>query len=262
MPELPDVEVFKGYVDAKALHQRIHDVEVSANGMLRSVSAKAVKSRLKGRQLASTRRHGKHLFIRVTGDGWLRLHFGMTGGLKYFKNAADAPDHTRLRLDFVNGYHLAYTDVRKFGQIGLVDDVDSFVESQSLGPDALAVDINTFRAVLRKYHGALKPRLLEQTAIAGIGNIYADEMLFAAGIHPLTRMENLDDYALRGLHGAMQQILRQAIDARGESHRFPSSFLLRQRQVEGKCPRCGTKLKRITVGGRTTYYCSNDQKRK
>jgi formamidopyrimidine-DNA glycosylase len=261
MPELPDVEVFKQYLDAAALHQRIHDVKVSADGMLRGTSANAIKSRLKGRKLVSTRRHGKHLFVQVTADGWLRLHFGMTGDVKYFKNEADAPGHTRLRLDFSNGYHLAYTDIRKFGHIGLVDDVDSFVKSQSLGPDALAVGMDIFRAALEKYRGAIKPRLMDQSVIAGIGNLYADEMLFAAGIHPLTPTQNLADGELRDLHRAMQRVLRQAIDAHVESRRYPRSFLLRQRRLDGKCPRCGRELVRITVGGRTTYYCPTDQKR-
>jgi formamidopyrimidine-DNA glycosylase len=249
-------------VDEAALDQRIRDVEVSADGMLRGISANAVKSRLKGHELAATRRHGKHLFVRVTGDGWLRLHFGMTGDLKYFKKEADAPDHTRLRLDFSNGYHLAYTDIRKFGQIGMVDDVDSFVKSQSLGPDALAIDVDTFRAAFQKYRGAIKPKLMDQSVIAGIGNLYADEILFAVGIHPRTSTENLDDHELRGLHRATQRVLKQAIDAHVELRKFPRSFLLHQRQLDGTCPRCGEKLRRITVGGRTTYYCPNDQKRK
>jgi formamidopyrimidine-DNA glycosylase len=103
---------------------------------------------------------------------------------------------------------------------------------------------------------------MDQSVIAGIGNIYADEMLFAAGIHPLTPMENLGSDELRDLHRAMQKILRQAIDAHVESQRFPRCFLLHRRRLDGKCPRCGRNLNRITVGGRTTYYCPNDQKQK
>jgi formamidopyrimidine-DNA glycosylase len=262
MPELPDVQVFKEYLDSTALHQRIRDVDVSADGMLENVSTRTVKSRLKGHELASTRRHGKNLFVRVTDDGWLRLHFGMTGELKYFKDDEETPEHVRIRLDFSNGYHLAYVNVRKFGEIGMVDDVGSYVDEQGLGPDALDLDLDGFRATLKGRRGAIKSTLMNQDVIAGIGNVYADEMLFAAGVDPRARTEKLGEDTLRDLHRAMGKVLRRAIGARVDVEKFPRSFLLPQRGAGGQCPRCGNELKRTKVSGRTTYYCPRDQKRR
>lgn len=261
MPELPDVQVFKELLDATSLHQRIRDVGVSADGMLKGVSSRTLKGKLKGHELRSTRRHGKNLFVRVTADGWLRLHFGMTGELQYFKKD-EVPEHARLRLDFTNGYHLVYVNTRKFGEIGMVDDVDSFVEEKDLGPDALGLDLASFRDALEGRRGAIKSTLMNQNVIAGIGNVYADEMLFAARIDPEARTEKLGDDTIRNLHHAMQRVLKKAIGARVELDRFPRSFLLPQRGEDGKCPRCGRKLQQTKVSGRTTYHCPHDQKRK
>jgi formamidopyrimidine-DNA glycosylase len=190
MPELPDVQVFREYLDATALHQRIDDVTVSGAGeLLHDVSARTLRDRLKGRSLAGTRRRGKHLFAKLSGNGWLRLHFGMTGELAYFKRRREAPDHVRLRLDFANGYHLAYRNVRKLGEIGLVDDVVEFVEAEGLGPDALdpELDLGAFREALGKRRGSVKGALMNQEVVAGIGNVYADEILLAAGGRPPAR---------------------------------------------------------------------------
>lgn len=262
MPELPDVQVFKKYVDATALHHRIRDVTVSADGLLDGVSARTVRSRLEGHELAETRRHGKHLFVRVTANGWLRLHFGMTGELAYFKEEADLPAHARLWLEFTNGYHLAYANVRKFGEIGLVDDVDAFVEAEGLGPDALGLDRGAFREALAGRRGAIKGTLMNQAVLAGLGNVYTDETCFAAGLDPRSRTEKLDDATIGHLHHAMRKVLAQAIDARVEMDRFPRSFLLPSRATDGACPRCGKALRRAKISGRTTYYCPHDQERK
>lgn len=260
MPELPDVEVFKQYLDATSLHRRIRRVDVSAPRMLRGVSSDEIEAALTGHELAETRRHGKHLFARITGDGWLRLHFGMTGDLAYSKHDA-TPLHTRLRLDFTNGYHLAFTDMRMFGAIGLVDDVDAFIASEHLGPDALELDRAGFRDVLAGHRGAIKSTLMDQHVLAGLGNVYTDEALFAAHVDPRAHTECLDDEMVRDLHRAIRSVLGRAIDARVELERFPRSFLLPHRGRDETCPRCGDALRRVRIGGRTTYYCPRDQPR-
>jgi formamidopyrimidine-DNA glycosylase len=254
------VQVFKEYLDSTALHQRIRDVDMSAEGMLKDTSARSIKSRLKGHELRSTRRHGKHLFVSVAGGGWLRLHFGMSGDLKYFKDDEQRPKHERLRLDFSNGCHLSYIDVRKFGEIGWVDDVEAFVTKRGLGPDALALDLNGFRDALLGRRGAIKNALMDQSVVAGIGNIYADEILFAARIDPTAPTESLGEKRIRDLHRVIRRVLEQAIRAHVDAERSPRSFLLSERFDGGECPRCGRKLQRIKIGGRTTYYCSHDQK--
>src|SRR5216683_7496785 len=180
MPELPDVETFKRYLDATSLHQRISSVDVRSAYVLKGVSAHELARRLKGRSFESSRRHGKHLFVRADGDVWLRLHFGMTGSLQYFKHEKQAPTHVRVLFVFANNYRLAFDDQRKFGQIGLIGEVDEFLKKRALGPDALDVDLAKFRKMMAKHRGAVKSILMNQRLIAGIGNIYADEILFRA----------------------------------------------------------------------------------
>ena len=141
MPELPDVEMFKRYLDATSLHQRIDDVDVRNAYILKNVTARELARGLKGRRFESTRRHGKHLFVRADRKLWLRLHFGMTGSLEYFKDDRQAPRHTRVLFVFANNHRLAFDDQRQFGQIGLLEDVDEFLKKRALGADALDIDL-------------------------------------------------------------------------------------------------------------------------
>src|SRR6266516_1733518 len=248
MPELPDVETFKRYLDATSLYQRIADVEVRSAYVLKGISGKELARRLKGRRFESTRRHGKHLFARTDGNIWLRLHFGMTGSLRYFKGENKAPRHTRMLFVFVKDYRLAFDDQRKFGEIGLIQDVDEFRKKRALGPDALDVDLTKFKKLLGKHRDAVKAILMNQRLIAGIGNIYADEILFHARIHPATQVTRLGDKALAKLFRAMRYVLEKAIKARADVDQIPKSWLLPHRHKGGKCPRCGRKLRSSKIG--------------
>ena len=259
MPELPDVETFKRYLDATSLHQRITDVNVLSPDLLKDVSAPELTHQLKGRRFESSKRHGKHLFVRIDEELWLRLHFGMTGSLRYFKNEEKAPRHLRVVFAFEKDYQLAFDDQRKFGEIGLVKNVDEFLEARRLGPDALDVDLEEFKDILRKHHASVKSILMNQKLIAGIGNIYADEILFHARIHPATQVSVLNNKAVATLFHSVQYILNKAIDAKAVAERMPKSWLLAHRGRGEKCPRCGRKLKSATIGGRTAWFCARCQ---
>ncbi len=261
MPELPDVEIFKRYLDATSLHQRIDDVDVRNAYILKETSARELARGLKGRRFESSRRHGKHLFVRADGKLWLRLHFGMTGSLQYFKNDEQAPRHARVVFVFANSHRLAFDDQRQFGQIGLLRDVDEFLKKRALGPDALNIDLGKFRKILGKRRGAVKSILMNQQLIAGIGNIYADEILFRARMHPATEISRLADEALRKLFRATHYILRKAIAAKADVNQMPRSWLLPHRGKRGKCPPCGSKLRSAKIGGRTAWFCPHCQKR-
>jgi len=260
MPELPDVETFKRYLDATSLHQRIIGVDVRSAYVLKGVSGRELARRLKGRRFVSSRRHGKHLFVRSNGDLWLRLHFGMTGSLKYFANEERAPRHTRVLFVFANAHRLAFEDQRKFGEIGLIEDVNEYLKKRALGPDALDVDLKEFKDILIKHRGAVKTILLNQKLIAGIGNIYADEILFRARIHPATQASALKQKTVTKLFRAARDILKRAIEAKADMDRMPKSWLLPHRGKGGKCPPCGRELKSATIGGRTAWFCSHCQK--
>src|SRR6266480_6826659 len=261
MPELPDVEIFKRYLNATSLHQRIANVDVRSAYVLKGVSVRELERRLKRRRFESSRRHGKHLFVRTDGDFWLRLHFGMTGSLRYFKHEQRTPRHTRVLFVFANGHRLAVEDQRKFGEVGLLKDVDEFLKKRALGRDALDISLPQFKEIFGKHRGAVKTILLNQKLIAGIGNIYADEILFRARIHPATQVSALKEKTVAKLFRAARDILKKAIDAKADADLMPKSWLLARRGKGRKCPRCRHELKSATIGGRTAWFCAQCQKR-
>src|SRR5262245_57273478 len=211
MPELPEVETFKRYLDSTSLRQRITTVEVQDAYVLKRISARALARRLKGRRLENSHRHGKHLFVRTGSELWLRLHFGMTGSLEYIRHDEPAPKSARVIFHFANHSRLVFNDQRKFGEIELVEGVDEFLQTRGLGPDALDVSLSQFKRVLGKHRGAVKAILLNQELIAGIGNLYADEIVFRARMHPATHAASLNDKNLRQLLRATHDVLEKAI---------------------------------------------------
>ena len=264
MPELPDVEIFKQYLDATALHKDIETVDLRAQDMLKGVSERKLKQRLKNSSLRSSRRHGKFLFAQAGDNGWLLLHFGMTGALKYFKNPEKDTDHDRLSLGFSNGYHLAFDCRRKLGEIGWVDDPRTFIQERAMGPDAMDSDLDpdTFKKILGRSRGAVKGALMNQRMIAGIGNVYADEILFQAGIHPKIKVNQLETERLERLFRVMrEQVLPTAIECRADPSEFPDDFIVPHRQKDGRCPKCGHQLQQVKVSGRTSYACPDCQSR-
>jgi formamidopyrimidine-DNA glycosylase len=260
MPELPDVENFRRYLNATSLHQRIISVDVRDAYVLKGVTAHELARRLKRRRFESSCRHGKHLFVRVDGGLWLQLHFGMTGSLQYFKHEEQAPKHTRVLFVFANAHRLAFEDQRKFGEVGLLNDVDEFLNKRELGPDALDISLPQFKEIFGKHRGAVKTILLNQKLIAGIGNLYADEVLFRARIHAATQVSALKEKRVAKVFRTTRDILKKAIEAKANVDLMPKSWLLPHRGKGGKCPRCGRKLKSATIGGRTAWFCAYCQK--
>ena len=217
---------------------------------------------LVGRQFTSVHRHGKHLFARA-GDVWLRLHFGMSGDLSYVGPASDGPigvkpdphpgRFARVVFEFDDGGHLAFQDLRLFGVVDLVDDPDVFIRERGLGPDPLMLGLRGFRARVARRRGAIKALLLSQNVIAGVGNLYADETLFRAGIHPRRGADQLSAEEVKAIFNSMRRVLREAISER-------EIFLVNHRQDGERCPRCGGTMQRTVVGGRTTYFCARHQR--
>jgi formamidopyrimidine-DNA glycosylase len=262
MPELPEVETFKRYLDSTSLHRRISGVEIRDAYILKRVSARGLATRLKGRRFESSHRHGKHLFVRAGDELWLRLHFGMTGSLEYCKHHETPPKTARVIFRFAANSGLAFDDQRKFGEIELIDDVDEFLETRGLGPDALEISLSQFTAVLGTHRGAVKAILLNQRLIAGIGNLYADEILFRAGMHPATDAARLSDKNVARLFRATGHVLEKAVVLKTDFNRLPKSWLLTHRGKRGRCPRCNRPLKSATIGGRTSWFCAHCQKRR
>lgn len=266
MPELPDVENFRRYLRRHALHAKVEGVEVRDRRALDEVSARTLHEAAKGKELASTRRHGKHLFVQLdAGERWLHFHFGMTGSLAYFADDEDDPEHDRIRFDLFGGKHLAFVDQRLFGHVGLVDDPDAYIEEAELGPDALsaAFDRDALRKALQGKK-SLKAALMDQSAIAGIGNVYADEILYAAKLDPRRSPDQLEDREVTRLHRAIDRVLHEAI-SRGAGtedilDRVPRTWLLPHRKKGEPCPRCGGKIQTYESSGRRGYFCPSCQR--
>lgn len=263
MPELPEVENFRKYFDRTSLNKKIEKIEVPSGRILKGVSVRSLQRQLKDEKFKSTYRHAKYLFAHTENDKILVLHFGMTGSLNYFKDESERPEHTRLQIDFDNGYHLAFDDQRKFGKIYLIENEDKFIERKKLGPDPLADKINLtkFRELLNDKRGSIKSTLMNQKIISGIGNIYSDEILFNAGIHPASKIEKLNDGQIKKLYYMMQEVLNKSIDVNGDNKKLPKMNLLTNRKTGAGCPRCSGKIKRQIINGRSSYFCDKHQKK-
>lgn len=259
MPELPDVEVYRRYIDATSLHRRVARVFLREQ-LVVDTNPQTIRRHLEGAELSTTRRHGKHLFMAAN-DGWLHLHFGMTGYLDA-TSGGKPPKHTELRIDFDDGCRLAYVNERKFGSIMWVERPEQFIAERGLGPDPYADDMTTgeFDESLGHRSGSIKARLMNQSVIAGLGNVYTDEILFQAGMHPVSDISSLGEADRRRLHDVMMHVLDEAIDRHADVDRMPDTWLLPHRQPGAPCLRDGGTVERIEVSGRVTYVCADHQR--
>lgn len=261
MPELPDVETFRRYLDATSLHQKIEGVEVRDKAVLKKISGRKFSSRLRGRKFDSSDRRGKYIFVKLDRDGCLMLHFGMTGYLKYYKNGDKEPPHTRIIFRFSNGYRLAYDCQRKLGRVRIADDMESIAEEKKLGIDAMdpELDLSAFLEIMKKRRGMIKTALMNQSAIAGIGNIYADEILFQSGVHPEREIGDISGEEMKRIYRVMRRVLRTATDRKADPDNFPRTYIIPRREEGRSCPRCGGTVEKIKVNGRGTYLCPQCQ---
>lgn len=261
MPELPDVEVFRRYFNSTALHQKIERVEVRKEKMLSGVSPDRFRHEPVGKEFLETARHGKHLFARLDSHLWVMLHFGMTGKLQYYKNPDEEPAHARVLFHFDNGYQLAYDNMRMLGKVSLVEDYDQYIRENGLGPDALSLEYNDFANLLSQKRGMIKSAFMDQSFIAGLGNIYVDEILFHCDIHPKSQVSDLSDDLRQKLFDTMNQVLETAIDRQVNVEQFPDDYLLGHREPDAECPKCGGTIQKIKVSSRSTYFCEQHQKK-
>ena len=265
MPELPDVEIFKRVLARSALRKTIERVVVNDKRILGKLAAQTFISRLQGAKLVAARRYGKHLLASIDRGGWLTLHFGMTGALHFVPKPDQEPPFTRVRLDFANDGSLAYTNKRMIGRVGLIENAADFIADEKLGPDALdpRLDLSAFKTAVLGSKRDVKSVLMDQQIIAGIGNIYSDEILFQARINPAARIDKLTPNQLKQLFLNMREVLKTAIAHGAGSEQFtermPKGALLPERKKGGHCPRCRSPLKVFKVGGRTAYCCPQCQ---
>lgn len=267
MPELPDVEGFRRLA-ATWVGRVVRRVVVSDPGLLHGVSSGSLQKRLKGARVTRVSRHGKHLFIDLAPAGCLAMHFGTNGSLRRVTAGDPDPPYARLGLVFAEGDGMAYVNPRRIGNVQLAKDAETFVADARLGPDALdrRFDLQALRQLVAAKKRDIKSVLMDQKLVAGIGNIYSDEILFQAGIYPDTKADTLDRAQIERLDAALKDVLKTAVDkgagAETGAERLPANFLLRERHSGGHCPRCGGAVATLVRSGRTSYYCPRCQRRR
>jgi formamidopyrimidine-DNA glycosylase len=256
MPELPDVEGFREVLASCAQGKRIKRVEVNDAGVLHGVSAGRLSRDLEGRRFREPERHGKWLLARTDGPTVL-LHFGMTGQLVCCGETD--PPHPHDRVVFTVGRdHLSYRDQRKLQGLWLADDDDVARILEDQGPDALSVDRAEFDELLSRRRSRIKSALTDQSVLAGLGNLLADEILWRARLHPERRADELTDDERSRLHTEMRRTLRSSVRA-GRVPTRKSWLTGRRDDPNPRCPRCDGPLSRKRVGGRGTVWCPRCQ---
>ena len=266
MPELPEVETMVSGLRQSLLGQRVRRVRVFCDRLLGQTSPAALR-RVEGGRVIGLSRKGKFLLFHLSNGSMLVFHLRMTGKLVLVPSAKSLSSRDRLRLDFAAwDWALNFEDTRRFGSLDILDGLDGDAGLLGeLGPDALLVDLADFRKLLAGSRRPVKALLLDQRVIAGLGNIYVDESLHRAGVHPRTPATDLSSDQTRRLHGTMRRVLRKAIACRGSSvsdyrdaHNLPGSYqkhhLVYQRSGE-PCTTCGATIQYIRVGGRGTHVC-------
>ncbi len=277
MPELPEVETVARDLRGLVLNAEIAGATSLWHGTLRTHAPEAIGAALAGRRIESVGRRGKQLVIGLSGDAVMTIHLKMTGQLFVVPRATSLDPHVRLVIAFRDGRDLRFRDIRKFGKIGLyavdretgepVREPGGAAVFAGTGPEPLddAFTLREFRKRLRARRGRLKPLLLDQSFVAGIGNIYADEALWASRLHPLRAASSLHPADERRLYVEFRRILVEAIVRRGSSvddYTAPDGdgsmqehLLVYQRAGE-PCARCGRPIRRVVIGARATHFCS------
>lgn len=258
MPELPDVEGYRRFFADHAAGRRIRRVVTTDPGILRGTSAREVDRALRGERFEAPERHGKWLIAWTSGPAAL-LHFGMTGDLGWGEDPDGRHRHDRVIFELEGG-ELRYRNMRKLGGLWLapgLEDVRAVLGP--LGPDALDVDLRAFRRILGPRRGRVKAVLMDQTALAGVGNLIADEALWRARIHPARPATDLDDDEVRRLHAGLRGVLRTSVQRFDHVPALRGWLTAVRGEPGAACPRCHTPLERFAVGGRTTYACPRCQ---
>lgn len=289
MPELPEVETIVRELRKKVVGLKITDSWADRPKILKQAGGiDSFKKQTKGKKILSVRRRAKYIVMDIEGEKTIFVHQKISGHLLYGKwKLADGQwrsvlkgplkddrqnGYIRFMLMFNNGYQLGLSDVRRFGKVILVDDdkVQELKEIRELGPEPLEINSKEFQGLFLKKKGRIKQVLMDPTFIAGIGNIYADEILWSSGLHPLSRVENLDKKDLQNIYNNTVRILKKAIEYKGSSvddYRMSSGEKGRFQNIQNAYQKTGQKchkkdggvIERIKLGGRSAHFCPKHQ---
>jgi len=258
MPELPEVERARALIERSALHRTVASVDDTDTYVCRPHAPGEIADALVGRELVSVGRRGKSMWAETSGDGpALGIHLGMAGRIVVDDDEAGDPPPRRERdgwdrftIRFEDGGRLALRDSRRLGRVRLEPAIDR------LGPDAAEISRADFRSRVSRSRVPVKARIMDQSVLAGVGNLLADEALWRAAIDPNRPASDLAEAELDRLRNAVRAANRSAI-TKGGVH---TGRMIPARRRDGVCPRCGTPMARGTIGGRTTYWCPAEQR--
>jgi formamidopyrimidine-DNA glycosylase len=275
MPELPEVETIRRQLAPALEGRRLERIDVRDSRWCDPAPPEAVADALNGRLVERLGRRGKYLVVSFEDDVHLVMHLRMTGNLLLVPADAEEPEHLRVVIDLEDGKRLLFVDVRRFGTGDVLLGSDALAEffASRLGVEPLSTDFtaDALRALAHGRRQPVKAFLLTQERVAGVGNIYADEALFRARIHPLRPVGTLRRPQVEALRDAVVETLEAGIDAKGASiddyrhvdgaeGSFQDRFLVHTREGE-PCPRCGSTIQKIRAAGRGTYVCPRCQPR-
>lgn len=270
MPELPEIETIcntlrsGGEEFPSILGKTITNLHVLWDRSIAIPDAESFKSRIVNQQIEEINRRGKYLHLRLSNDS-LIIHLRMSGDIFIEPFDKELADHHRVLFFLDDGWRIAFNDTRKFGRIWLVKDPDQVFNQ--LGPEPLDSDFTPgiFFQRLTSYHRQIKPLIMDQSFIAGIGNIYADEALHLAGLHPLTKSNEINAEQGKKLWKSIRQVLLDGIHHNGASidwiyrgGEFQNYFRVYGRTGE-PCPVCGSGIEKTVVGQRGTHFCPQCQ---
>jgi len=267
LPELPEVETIKNELSPWVVGQRFNQVSVLDSRLIYQLPVPEFCRRLTGQAIETISRRGKYLIFQLSSAQYLVMHLRMSGALLLNPDKIDP--YARASFTFSNGTHLVLNDQRRLGIVWLVENIEPVVGK--LGPEPL--EDNFTAAVLSqrlsKHHIPIKVALIDQSLIAGIGNMYADEILFAARMHPLRTTDSLSTEEIQHIHNSIRRILRSAIARKGAStdtyvrpggQLGTAHFDFKVAHRKGMpCPVCGASVERISLRNRGTYFCPNCQ---
>lgn len=287
MPELPEVETIVRDLRKEVLHRTFIDLWTDAKGMVKKDTFESFKNKLIGKEIIGIRRRAKNILIDLNDSYVLLIHQKIAGHLLYGQWKEEKgrwiaekegplladPINNYLHVIFTldNGKQLALSDARKFAKVELwkKEELEKSKEMGELGPEPLEMSFSEFKELFYKKRGKIKQVLMDQKFIAGIGNIYASEILFDVKIHPEELIQNLKEEDLKKIYESTRKILSQAIELRGDSfsdfrtlygEKGGAQDLNKVYQKDGqKCPHCGSSIQRITQAGRGTFFCPKCQ---
>jgi formamidopyrimidine-DNA glycosylase len=260
MPELPDLEIIREVLAPRVTGQTITDVEIVRPLVVRDLTGRGFTEVLTGQTFANVQRRGKVLLFPLQSKLTLAIDCKLAGRLQYVVPSDRRRSKTHVVLHLSDGHELRYSDQKTMGQIYLTDDLSAIPGWTEMGPEPFDLTLEEFRRRLQPHRGEIKGVLTRGKAVAGIGNAYADEICFAARIHPYRKRTSLDEQELERLHEAMQSVLREAIATLRERvgtdiHREVRDFLAVHGKGSQPCPACGTAISEVKARGRLTNFC-------